>query len=191
MLFVGCNRPCLVPDAVTPFGLQGRPAVPSKVATTMVVIVWVWHENPAGPLVRGGRRGRYSATVPPCCRLCRSRRCSHPRGRCWANDRYVLELVDQKGRLGRTAALAGYSLLLCGRLVSYSEETAFFRFVSKAKPHEALQVERGRELVRWKCVGVECAHVLKSVIFGLLVGQFQRLCDLAFINAVKYRAVVH
>ena len=51
MLFVGCNRPCLVPDAVTPFGLQGRPAVPSKVATTMVVIVWFWHEKPAAPLV--------------------------------------------------------------------------------------------------------------------------------------------
>ena len=101
-----------------------------------------------------------------------------------------------KKRAARSNRPFGWLLVLTlglphGRLVSYSEETAFFRFVSKAKPHEALQVERGRELVRWKCVGVECAHVLKSVIFGLLVGQFQRLCDLAFINAVKYRAVVH
>ena len=101
-------------------------------------------------------------------------RCSRPLGRCWVNGRYALSLVVQK-RAVRSNRPFGWLLVFTlglprGRLVSYSEEPAFFRLVSKANPHEAFQVERGRQLVRWKCVGVECAHVLKSIIFGLLVG---------------------
>ena len=57
------------------------------------------------PLCRTGQSSRPNVgSITPHCgpgtrarrRLCRRRRCSHPRRRCWANGRYALELVDQK-----------------------------------------------------------------------------------------------